>query len=590
MTENINQNDVIFFLGAGASIEAGVPDTTKFIYGQSEKDKIQGFLEYLTENNKDEELEVLNIIINTLQEKNNNSTIDIELVLGTINALNKKKDFELIYFYKQDTFRFKSNQEQILNDLEKLLKGFIRKKVVVNKNDINYLAPLIDFKPVNIFSVNYDTCIEMLCTKHRLTYTDGFDLYWNPEHLNSDKFDVRLFKLHGSIMWYSTDYGNFVKLLSKNSDSDDEITLINGEIARPFIVYPMGGKLEYIEPVGYLYNELQKYLKEAKLCIVVGYSFRDEDIKRIFLDSSKGNEELIIILISPNAGRTFNEKLRYRDEENSIPSPLHDKVICFNYPFSSVLESSNLYRQINKIKPIFTFYSSAIQDKKTMETMHKFKIVINNALNVGHVYFIENIFEKELGIFPPKTWHYIFNNKDRFNISYRLAIFYLLNSDIKGKEYFIFLRDFLNNMLQKGPEYFDLEIGLNKTESSIELDEKIKNLKKGSYFDLQSSGYLNFKEEISSFKAFIQEQLDLLKTDSHYFTLLKSTSTACVQLIEIFENNLETNYKTPEKIENRGKKVEISKEEDLEQAITNLSEEICGFVEFYENPINLNSL
>ncbi|MCK5724314.1 MAG: hypothetical protein KAI84_17410 [Gammaproteobacteria bacterium] len=130
MTENINQNDVIFFLGAGASIEAGVPDTTKFIYGQSEKDKIQGFLEYLTENNKDEELEVLNIIINTLQEKNNNSTIDIELVLGTINALNKKKDFELIYFYKQDTFRFKSNQEQILNDLEKLLKGFIRKKVV----------------------------------------------------------------------------------------------------------------------------------------------------------------------------------------------------------------------------------------------------------------------------------------------------------------------------------------------------------------------------------------------------------------------------------------------------------------------------
>jgi NAD-dependent SIR2 family protein deacetylase len=590
MTENINQNDVIFFLGAGASIEAGVPDTTKFIYGQSEKDKIQGFLEYLTENNKDEELEVLNIIINTLQEKNNNSTIDIELVLGTINALNTKKDFELIYFYKQDTFRFKSNQEQILNDLEKLLKGFIRKKVVVNKNDINYLAPLIDFKPVNIFSVNYDTCIEMLCTKHRLTYTDGFDLYWNPEHLNSDKFDVRLFKLHGSIMWYSTDYGNFVKLLSKNSDSDDEITLINGEIARPFIVYPMGGKLEYIEPVGYLYNELQKYLKEAKLCIVVGYSFRDEDIKRIFLDSSKGNEELIIILISPNAGRTFNEKLRYRDEENSIPSPLHDKVICFNYPFSSVLESSNLYRQINKIKPIFTFYSSAIQDKKTMETMHKFKIVINNALNVGHVYFIENIFEKELGIFPPKTWHYIFNNKDRFNISYRLAIFYLLNSDIKGKEYFIFLRDFLNNMLQKGPEYFDLEIGLNKTESFIELDEKIKNLKKGSYFDLQSSGYLNFKEEISSFKAFIQEQLDLLKTDSHYFTLLKSTSTACVQLIEIFENNLETNYKTPEKIENRGKKVEISKEEDLEQAITNLSEEICGFVEFYENPINLNSL
>ncbi len=44
--EKENQNEVVFFLGAGASKEAGVPDTVSFIYGKK-KDGIQGFIEYL---------------------------------------------------------------------------------------------------------------------------------------------------------------------------------------------------------------------------------------------------------------------------------------------------------------------------------------------------------------------------------------------------------------------------------------------------------------------------------------------------------------------------------------------------------------
>ncbi len=32
------QNNLVFLLGAGASIEAGVSDTRKFIYGEKEKE------------------------------------------------------------------------------------------------------------------------------------------------------------------------------------------------------------------------------------------------------------------------------------------------------------------------------------------------------------------------------------------------------------------------------------------------------------------------------------------------------------------------------------------------------------------------
>ncbi len=441
MPENKNQNNIIFFLGAGASIEAGVPDTIGFIYGEMEKGGIQGFIEYLKEKNMDRELKILEIILDTLQRKVGRTVIDIELVLGTINALNNKQDSELVYFYNQSTFKFNIEDEQILNKIESLLKGFIRKKVVVNKNAITYLAPLTEFRPISIFSVNYDTCIEMLSIKHKLRYSDGFDLYWNPELLDTDKFDIKLFKLHGSIMWYLTDYGNFIKLLQKTDDETDEIPLITDEVAWPFIVYPMRGKLEYLGPTGYLTSKLQKYLKETKLCIVSGYSFRDEYIKRIFFESAKENENLIIILISPSAGEIFNEKLRYRDEEKSILSPLSDRVICFNYPFGSVLKNNYLYQIKNKIPYINDTYSKAIEMRRNSGNADLFKACVNNAIEVEHIYFIESIFEKELGICPPDTWG-IFNKEEQFRITYTLAIIYLMNSDKKGKEYFEFLRDF----------------------------------------------------------------------------------------------------------------------------------------------------
>ncbi len=590
MPDSKNQNDVIFFLGAGASMEAGVPDTIGFIYGEKEKGGIQGFIEYLKEKNMERELKILEIILNTLQGKVGRANVDIELVLGTINALNRKQDFELVYFYNQSTFKFNFEEEQILKELESLLKGFIRKNVLVNKSAISYLAPLTEFRPISIFSVNYDTCIEMLSIKHKLRYTDGFDLYWNPELLDGDKFDIKLFKLHGSIMWYLTDYGNFVKLLQKTKDETDEIPLITDEVAWPFIVYPIRGKLEYLGPVGYLTNKLQKYLKETKLCIVAGYSFRDEYIKRVFFDSAKENENLTIILISPNAGRIFNEKLRYRDEEKSVLSPLSDKVICFNYPFGSVLKNNYLYQIKNKVPYINDTYSNAIKMRRDSGNTEVFKACVNNAIEVGHIYFIESIFEKELGISPPDTWG-IFNKEEQFRISYTLAIIYLMNSDKKGKEYFEFLRDFLEDILSKGRQYFDLNLKLNKVKEKVnnkeredeefEINKEIETLEKDSDFYLWSSSHSNLNAAISSFNVFLQKQLEL-NPRSEYINLLESTSAACVNLIDIFKIRYETKYKGSEKIDIKGTRVEVQKKNDLERGISNLLNIISKFSEFYK--------
>ncbi len=597
-------HELIFLLGAGASVEAGVPDTRKFIYGKKEEDGIRGFLEWLEKHNRPEELEILNGILCTFKEnfkrKNNAPIIDVELVLGVLNALNNKENDYLIYFYDSKNFKFKSkDDEEVLKKLESDLRKFIREKVVIDEEDISYLAPLIEFKkpkkPINIFSMNYDTCIEMLCMKHKLTYTDGFGLYWEPENFEK-KFDIKLFKLHGSIIWYLTDKENYVKLPVEMGERK-EILLITGETALPFILYPTGRKWEYAEPLEHLITEFREHLKSADICIVVGYSFRDDDIRHIFFEAAKENPNLTIVLISLDAGTVFEEKLRYRDEEEQIPSPIYDRVICFNYPFGSVLKDNYLYlRCKNDIPPIKKTYNDAEEDRregKREESKRKFKECINLAMKIGDVSTIEKIFIKELEIEPPNSWGN-FNENERFSISYSLAIFYLLNGDKKGKGYFEYLRNSLQNVLDAGKKYFDLYMELNENEEKEKSKEEINRIKSRiENFEKQHRNFpfcywSRMDNELNSalglFKEFIQNQLELRARDDEISSLLKGISDSCEELLRIFETQYNPReYEGSKEVHlgNYGVKIQIKN--NLENGLENLIELID--IEQYEKII-----
>lgn len=588
---------MVFLLGAGASVEAGVPDTRKFIDGKRGEGGIQGFLEWLKESNKQTELEILEKILGTLKQRNGSRTIDVELVLGVLNDLNNKEKYDLVYFYDRETFQFKSEDEvKILRILETDLKQFIRKEVVVSKDDISYLAPLIEFqKPINIFSVNYDTCIEMLSMKHKLTYTDGFELYWNPE-LFEKNFDIKLFKLHGSIIWYLTDWGNYVKLpVEIGEKENDEISLITDETASPFILYPMDRKWEYAEPLEYLTTKLQKCLKDAKVCIVVGYSFRDDYIRNIFFDAAKENKKLTIVLISPNAGEVFKEKLRFIDEEKVISSPISEMVICFNYPFSSVLRDNYLYRCCKSIPQIRNLYSdseNARRERFGKEYENTFKQCIYYAIEIGDVITVEKIFEKELGISPPDHWG-PFDEEEQFRLSYSLAIFHLLNDDEKRKNYFDSLIKTLRDVLSAGIEYFDLNVELSKEKEKEdnngrikEIEEEIKNLQNNhlySSFYLWAARNTDLRNALSPLADFIKLQIKLRSSEDVITKLLSDAMNACQNFLKTSKIRYDTGkYKNAEKVDIGGTMVEIQRKMDLEDDLNNIIKSISKFRALYE--------
>jgi len=308
--------------------------------------------------------EIIARIIAILKEWKKDERVDIELLLEALDKLKNRRNESILQFTKDthlcrltDGIIFDDNEmDELLYNLIDDLKSFIRLKTIVGKDKIGYrkhfrgfIEESLDKKtPLDIISLNYDTCIEQFCNFHKKNYQDGFDLYWNKDAFNKAKTDIRLYKLHGSVIWYQSDNGAYIKLPIQNGSG--ELKLISGEKAENLMLYPMQ-KWDYAEPllelllhVKYLLesdieNDTQEDLKSTandfKFLIAVGYSFRDGHIKKIILDSAKNNRKLYLIIIDPDANGIY-ERLKYYDNSREAESDLSGKMICLPYKFEGV--------------------------------------------------------------------------------------------------------------------------------------------------------------------------------------------------------------------------------------------------------------
>lgn len=332
---SIRQPNVIFFFGAGASIKANVPGTFRFV---------DEFIKHIKEMGLEKEAHCLDETIEIIRERNrkikHNEQVDIEELLASLVKLSERNEDYLAAFYDDSGFRLKSDI-QTIQSLATKLKTFIRRRVIVEEEDVEYLSELLKFdSPLVIFSVNYDTCIEQLCHTHRVRYSDGFTLYWDHEDFIRPEIQVRHYKIHGSAIWYETDKKEYIKipLEFEKKGELESFTLITGEKTSPLITYPLQ-KWEYIEPLTELQLMFKKQLvcKETRFVVMVGYSFRDEYILKMLWDSANKNDELIFLFIDPNSPALYNEKLAYYDLEKGIQSILRNKVILMPYPFENIL-------------------------------------------------------------------------------------------------------------------------------------------------------------------------------------------------------------------------------------------------------------
>lgn len=319
--------EVAFFLGAGASVAAGVPHTFGFV---------EEFINSLNKKEKELVEEIKFILTEWGSKQNPIRQVDIELLLESLQRLANKEQDLLLPFFEENKLRLQKDFDA--NSLLKNLRNFIKSKVIVELKAINYLGPLRgfiqEFHPLDIYSANYDTCIELFCAENKLVYRDGFDEAWNPKVFYDPDADIRLFKIHGSVMWYGTDQGRYLKIPVMFTKDDSSIELLTRERVQHLMLYP-AQKYEYVEPLFELLLEMKHRLLLCKTLFVIGYSFRDDHIRRIFWDIARSNREFHIVLISPNAWEIYETRLKTYD--GVISSSLEGRVICLPYLFEKVL-------------------------------------------------------------------------------------------------------------------------------------------------------------------------------------------------------------------------------------------------------------
>lgn len=272
-------NQVIFLLGAGASVDAGMPTVAQLtkelrcqlplcrdINGKQRAEFAQLFCTIAT----------YDPAINDNYER----FFDWLMLLRRVqmdpfrNAIQTKIEPSLATTAGELAFVIKRPVYEILRALQsKASYG------------PGYFAGLGRFLPergrLKVFTLNYDLCVEDACRSASIDLTTGFrkdTKRWDSSVFQSQNPGINLYKLHGSLSW----------VLDNNCPDRSLIETDTGHTDKePELILGPGPKLQSDEPFLTLYYEFRKALQSTKLCVVIGYSFGDAHINGALREANR---------------------------------------------------------------------------------------------------------------------------------------------------------------------------------------------------------------------------------------------------------------------------------------------------------------
>jgi SIR2-like domain len=352
VTLNLGPRPLVL-LGAGASVEAGVPATFTMT------EKLVAAIGQLPHSTI---AQALNFVCGALmshdsaQGKSPYIGPDVERVFAAVELLAERNELEVTPFVstwhqgvdawdkKAAPPFFEHNFQQALagrvgRRVQPLIEGLIssmtnpgtgevykylaremidhlRKIVAPPYVSLSYLVPLISAASspggITIATLNYDLTIEQACHEAEISADTGIERWIKERQWNWADDGVRLLKLHGSIDWcwepLPTDQGEMEMPTVVQS------TAPGSENRDPVLVFGLRNKLRPDGPFLSLLAEFEDMLSACDRLIVVGYSFRDEHINEIIRRWTRDDKTRTLALVDPQpqegpSRRGFREQL-----------------------------------------------------------------------------------------------------------------------------------------------------------------------------------------------------------------------------------------------------------------------------------------
>ncbi len=177
--------------------------------------------------------------------------------------------------------------------------------------EIRYFQSLQDFiktfGDIDVFTLNYDRCVEAVLEHCDIPFTCGFDMHgWNSELFKRDDIKVRIYKLHGSLDWYRDEEDQAV--YSLQCPPEDRIPAADPP---PLLIFGTVHKLTATDPFLYLSYTFSEMVKERMVIAIIGYGFGDDYVNQIILQGLSRNSRKRLLVVGKDAEEAqmvFREK------------------------------------------------------------------------------------------------------------------------------------------------------------------------------------------------------------------------------------------------------------------------------------------
>ena len=206
----------------------------------------------------------------------------------------------------------RSTVESLLGLVRQLI--FEQYGAAVSEDVVALFSPLLGIlegaQPIiPVFTTNYDGSFERLDNEQRYEIELGFERLtdrtpWAPYRFREvrpsnrpNRIRLILFKLHGSVTWYRV--GGEIRYIQSPTAGHEHMVIYPGETKV--------GMLDEPFHTGYLY--LREWLRVARFVTIIGYSFRDRILERLFQEATQVNTELKFIIIRKTLPKGEREKI-----------------------------------------------------------------------------------------------------------------------------------------------------------------------------------------------------------------------------------------------------------------------------------------
>lgn len=303
-------DELVVLLGAGASVEAGIPDSNAMVR-QVEHETTEGKWQDCQELYRYLRSSVF--YADGLKGiTGSNVPFNIERLVNVLDELRQKEGHTLYPFVgawnptMQDVAGTGFERVHLLR--ERIVSVLREQWVALAQSETAaYYRGLLRFQEefghaLRVFSLNYDLCVESSCG-HGAVQRGFAGRVWDWRLFDegpNEETRIFLYKLHGSLDWSIAEDGTV-------SYSDSPSKIANDQVA---LIFGTSYKLQYVDPFLFLAYQLRRWtLEAARLVVTIGYGFADDHINGILGQSLRQNRgRRLLAVVGPQAPDKLSER------------------------------------------------------------------------------------------------------------------------------------------------------------------------------------------------------------------------------------------------------------------------------------------